>query len=218
MAKVNQELSEENARLHAQLESIPAFLNDSVSIQEINIGDKVFRFSSAKVINNSVNRPYNYITLNKGRKDGIKPDQGIINADGVVGLITNVSESYSVGFSVLNKRWGVSAKHKKSGTFGPISWDGDDYRYVNLNGIPFHVDLAIGDTIVTSSYSSVFPEGIFIGTISGFEEPAGENYYIITIKLAVNFKSLNYVEVIDNLKRDEIKTLESLRLDDPVSN
>ncbi len=180
--------------LRSRLSDITFIKNDSVTYSELSIGDSLFHFISAKVINNSVNKQYNYITLNKGRKDGIKPDQGIVNSDGVVGIITNVSESFSVGFSVLNKRWGVSAKHKKSGTFGPISWDGHDYQYANLKGIPFHVELAIGDTIVTSSYSSVFPEGVFIGTVSEFEEPSGENYYNIIIKLAVNFKALSLCE------------------------
>ena len=217
LTEVNRELSEENAFLRSELAKI--YLEpDSVIARKLTIQESIYNFISAKVINNSVNRQYNYITLNKGRRDGIKPDMGIINSDGVVGIITNVSESFSVGFSVLNKLWGVSAKHKKSGTFGPISWDGSDYRHANLNGIPFHVELAIGDTIVTSSYSSVFPEGFFIGTVSEFDEPSGENYYNITIKLAVNFKALSYVEVIENKKKDEIKTLESLRLDDPVAN
>lgn len=218
LAQVNRELSEENAMLRSQLTEFPYIKSDSAIFSMLPGGDSVFHFISAKVINNSVNKQYNYITLNKGRKDGIKPDQGIMNSNGVVGIITNVSESFSVGFSVLNKRWGVSAKHQKSGTFGPISWDGRDYRYANLNGIPFHVELAIGDTIVTSSYSSVFPEGVFIGTVSDFEEPSGENYYNITIKLGADFKALSYVEVIDNLKKEEIKALESLRLDDPVTN
>ncbi len=218
LTKVNRELSEENARLRSLLVNV----TDSISADSLvipgNKVDTVYRFISARVINNSVNKQYNYITLNKGRKDGIKPDQGIINASGVVGVIISVSESYSVGFSILNRRWGVSAKLKKNGTFGPISWDGNDFRYANLNGIPFHVDLAVGDTVVTSSYSSVFPEGILIGTVSDFEQPQGENYYEITVKLAVDFKSVSYVEVIDNLKIEEIKALENLRIDDSVSD
>lgn len=217
LTRVNKELSEENAFLRTQLAEI--YLKpDSVINQKLAMDESSYNFTSAMVINNSVNRQYNYITLNKGRKDGIKPDQGIMNSDGVVGMITNVSESFSVGFSLLNKRWGVSAKHKKSGTFGPISWDGTDYQYAYLNGIPFHVQLSVGDTIVTSSYSSVFPEGILIGTIHEFEEPSGENYYKIVIKLAVDFKALSFVEVIGNLKKDELKSLENLRLDDPVNN
>ncbi len=218
LARVNRQLSEENAMLRSQLTNSSHLNANPASIQNLSQNDSVYRFISAQVINNSVNRQNNYITLNKGSKDGIKPDQGIINSEGVVGLITNVSESYSMGFSILNKRWGVSAKHKKSGTFGPISWDGNDYRYANLTGIPFHVQLAIGDTIVTSSYSSVFPEGILLGTVYEFEQPSGENYYNIVIKLAVDFKALSFVEVIDNLKKEEIKSLESLQSDDQATN
>ncbi|MBN2636487.1 MAG: rod shape-determining protein MreC [Prolixibacteraceae bacterium] len=218
LARVNKELSEENAMLRSQLKSTPLISTDSVIVKELFEGDSVFNFNSARVINNSVYRQYNYITLNKGRKHGVKPDQGIINSEGVVGIVTNVSESYSVGFSILNKRWGVSAKHKKSGAFGPISWDGGDYRHVNLNGIPFHIQLAVGDTIVTSGYSSVFPEGVMLGTVTEFEKPPGENYYKIKVELSVDFKKLSYVEVIDNTKKEEIKLLESILLDDPVTN
>ncbi len=217
--EVNRKLSEENAMLRTLLSDIP---NVNVSKDSIlalvEIKDSVYQYFSARVINNSVNKQYNYITLNKGRKHGIKPDQGIVNSDGVVGVITSASESYSVGFSILNKRWGVSAKLKKSGTFGPISWDGKDFRYVNLNGIPFHVELNKGDTIVTSSYSSVFPEGILIGTVDDFEEPTGENYYIIKVKLAVDFKALSYVEVVENLRRNEIRELENQQINDPLSD
>ncbi len=217
--EVNRKLSEENAMLRTLLSDIP---NVNVSKDSIlalvEIKDSVYQYFSARVINNSVNKQYNYITVNKGRKHGIKPDQGIVNSDGVVGVITSASESYSVGFSILNKRWGVSAKLKKSGTFGPISWDGKDFRYVNLNGIPFHVELNKGDTIVTSSYSSVFPEGILIGTVEDFEEPTGENYYIIKVKLAVDFKALSYVEVVENLRRNEIRELENQQINDPLSD
>ncbi len=219
LVTVNRELSEENAMLKSLLSDIPSIkISSDTIVASVSNADSVFRFISARVINNSVNKQNNYITLNKGSKHGIKPDQGIVNSAGVVGVITNVSDSYSMGFSILNKRWGVSAKLKRSGTFGPLSWDGDDYRFANLDGIPFHVDLALGDTVVTSSYSSVFPEGIFIGTIQSFEQPQGDNYFKITVKLAVNFKALSYVEVIDNLKKEEIKRLESLKIDDTISN
>ncbi|PIF06244.1 MAG: rod shape-determining protein MreC [Draconibacterium sp.] len=214
LARVNRQLSEENAALRTQLANLPE-IADSIKIQSVVLPeDSVCRFISARVINNSVNKLYNYFTLNKGKRDGIRRDQGVINGDGVVGVITKVSERFSLGFSVLNKRWGVSARHLKSGTFGPISWDGGDYRHVTLNGIPFHVDLAVGDTIVTSSYSSVFPENILVGTIAAFDKPVGENYYHIVVLLAVDFKSLSYVQVIDNLKREEILLLEKELPDD----
>ena len=126
----------------------------------------------------------------------------------MLGVITNVSESYSLGFSVLNKRWGASAKLKKSGTFGPLSWDGTDYRFANLNGIPFHVELAVGDTVVTSSYSSVFPEGYYDWNHSFIRTTIRVKIIIrYSVKLAVDFRALSFVDVIDNLKNEEIKKL-----------
>lgn len=210
LASVNRKLAAENARLKSLVSDLPYIRVTPYSIvSKAEITDSLYRYTSAKVINNSVDKQDNYITLNKGRKHGVKPDQGIINSDGVVGVIIHVSESFSLGFSVLNKRWGASAKLKKSGTFGPLSWDGTDSRYANLTGIPYHVELAVGDTVVTSSYSSVFPEGIMIGTVNSIEQPPGENYYKIIIELAVNFRALSYVDIVENLKKDELKALEN---------
>jgi len=215
LASVNRKLAKENAQLKSLISDLPYIRITPYSVvSKAEITDSVYRFISARVINNSVDKQNNYITLNKGRKHGIKPDQGIVNSEGIVGVITQVSESYSLGFSVLNKRWGASAKLQKSGTFGPLSWDGKDSRYANLTGIPFHVELAVGDTVVTSSYSSVFPEGIMIGTVHSLEKPDGENYYLIKVGLAANFRALSYVDVIDNLKKTEIQALESKRIDD----
>lgn len=218
LSRVNNELASENAALRTLLKSQPGFANVPDSLYSTLAGsDSTYRFISARVINNSVNKTFNYITLNKGSEDGIKPDQGIVNSEGIVGVVTNVSKSYSLGLSVLNQRWGVSAKLKKSGFFGSLLWNGNDFRYASLMEIPFHVMLANGDTIVTSGYSSIFPEGIMIGTIESFEQPSGENYYNIKVKLSTNFKTLSYVEVIQNLDRREINELEKL-MDDQGTN
>ena len=165
---VNEDLALENARLKS-------LLTDR-KLAEIENSDSTFSFVSARVIHNSVNKQSNYITLDKGSKHGIKPDQGIINAQGVVGVVTNVSESYSMGLSLLNQRWGISAKLKSSGFFGSVAWKGGDYRMAELLEIPFHVKLNRGDTVVTSAYSLIFPEGIMIGVIDSIEQPEGENY------------------------------------------
>jgi len=215
LAAVNRKLAKENALLKSLISDLPYIKVTPYSIvSKGEFTDSVYRFISAKVINNSVDKQNNYITLNKGRKHGIKPDQGVVNSDGIVGVITHVSESYSLGFSVLNKRWGASAKLKKSGTFGPLAWNGKDSRYASLTGIPFHVELAVGDTVVTSSYSSVFPEGIMIGVVHSMEKPQGENYYEILVELAANFRALSYVDVVENLKKQEIRVLESKKVDD----
>ena len=205
LAKVNSDLTAENADLRNKIDQLEISHMDSVS--PVFNNDSTFHYIAARVINNSVNKQQNYITLNKGRKDGVKPDQGIISSKGVIGIITNVSESYSMGLTILNPRWSVSAKLKKSGYYGSLAWNGLDYKRVVLNEIPFHVQLAQGDTVVTSGYSSVFPEGILIGTVETLSRPEGENYYQIQVLLSADFKSVTHVEIIENSKIDEIRKL-----------
>ena len=218
LAKVNRSLAEENAKLKSPFQSLSFKTTaDSVSTNFIQ-PDSTYRYISARVINNSVNKTLNYITLNKGRKDGVEPDMGIVSPQGIVGVVISVSESYAMGFSVLNNRWGASAKLKKSGYFGPVEWSGGDYQTANLIEIPFHVELAVGDTVVTSSYSAVFPEGILIGTVQSFEQPEGESFYQIKIKLTTDFKSINYVEVVDNLDKPQLNELNNLIKNESANN
>lgn len=219
LAAINKKLAEENTELRTMLENQPGIVatEDSmfVNVEEI---DTLYQFTPARIINNSVNRPFNYFTLNKGRKDGIKPDQGVISPGGIVGVVTHVSQSYAVGLSVLNSRWSISAMLQKNRYFGSLIWQGGDYTIADLTEIPLHVDVSPGDTIVTSGYSSIFPEGIMIGTIEDFTRPDGENYYDIKVKLSTDFKSLSYVEVIENQDKPEIEELENIITDDPMVN
>jgi rod shape-determining protein MreC len=219
LVKINRELAHENATLKTILQTVPRIeiIPDPIFSEGVET-DSSFRFISARVINNSVNRTSNYITLNKGKKHGIKPDQGIISREGIVGVITRVSDSYSIGLSVLNQRWSISTKLKKNDFLGSLAWGANEYRFANLLEIPFHVELAFGDTVLTSGYSSIFPEGIMIGTIQSFLQPEGGNYYDIKVKLSTNFKALTFVDVIDNLNKAEIKKLEHLIQDDPNNN
>lgn len=208
LAKVNKNLAEENARLKstAELPGEQSKISESASSAFLQV-DSSYRYISARIINNSVNKTLNYITLNKGKIHGVEPDMGIVSPQGIVGVIISVSESYSVAFSVLNNRWGVSAKLKNSGYFGPIAWNGRDYQHAELKEIPFHVELAMGDTIVTSSYSAIFPEGLMVGTIESFDKPEGESFYNINVKLATDFKSIHYVDVVDNLNKAQLNKL-----------
>lgn len=218
LTRVNRDLAEENARLKSYFASKAEgdIFIDSILVNHSQAGS-TFSYISAAIINNSVNKTHNYITLNKGRKHGVKQDQGVVTANGIVGVITDVGESFSSGFSVLNSRWGPSGKLKDSDYFGPIEWDAEDYQTANLKEIPFHVKLAEGDTIVTSGYSTFFPEGLIIGTISSFSQPEGGSFYNIRVKLGVDFKSIHFVDVIDNLKREEIMELEN-NLEDGTGN
>ena len=217
--QVNFKMAEENAVLRTALQDqlLKAnhgsyHTNDSIYLPRIAKDSSVravYRFTTARVINNSVNQQHNFITLNKGRHDGIKPDMGVIANGQVVGLVTSVSENFSTVISMLNSRWKISAKIKRNDYFGSLSWDGKDYRRVQLNEIPYHVPVQNGDTVVTTGYSSSFPEGITIGTISDFSIGTGSNFYKIEVLLAADFKNLVVVGLIENKQLYEIKQLES---------
>ncbi len=211
LGRINARLAAENAALRKKLQErimlqeqiqTPKFRPDTVDTPK-------YIFTSAKVINNSTNKQFNYITLNKGSRQGIKPDMGIINEQGLVGVITNVSPNYSTGLSLLNLRLSIPAKITKNNCFGALVWDGEHYNTADLKEIPFHVMVNVGDTVVTSGYSTIFPEGIMIGTISRWENESGTNFYNIKVELSTDFKRLKYVEVVQNTKRNELIKLES---------
>jgi rod shape-determining protein MreC len=208
LTRANRELAEENSRLRMLLENQPV-QPDSLRFLT-SASDTIIRYIPAKVINNSINRPFNYITLDRGSRHGIKRDQGIISAGGIVGIVSQVSDSYAMGLSVLNRRWSVSAKVKKSGAYGALTWPGENYRIAQLSEIPLHVDIEIGDTITTSGYSSVFPEGVMVGTIHKYTRPGGENFYSIDVLLSVDFKTVSHVEVVEIRNKEELKALEYL--------
>lgn len=203
----NKALADENALLRNKLES----LTKVEKIKKDTIFDTVYRqqytYLSAKVINNSVGKQYNYITLNKGSRDGVIQDMAVISTFGVVGVVEAVSSNYSIVLGVLNRNFKVSAKIKKNNFFGTLSWNGLNSEICQLNDIPHHVKIAKGDTVVTTGFSSIFPEGIKIGTIDDFDLKDG-NFYTIKVKLSNNFRNLNYVSLIDNLMKKEQMELE----------
>jgi len=170
--------------------------------------DKEINYIQAKVINNSTNKMLNYITLNKGLRDGIQQDMGVINEDGVVGVVSNVSEKFAVVIPVINPRIQINSKFLRNNYSGPVHWDGPNYRYANFNDIARHVVFSLGDTIVTSGYSDSFPEGIFIGTVDDFNISESDAYYHIKVRLGVNFRTLTHVKVINYLNYQEQKNLE----------
>jgi len=167
-----------------------------------------YEFISAKVINNSTNKLQNYITLNKGLRDGIKVDMGVIGDEGVVGIIKTVSDKFSVVIPVLNDKIKINCKFKKNNYSGPLQWPGVDYRYAELKDIARHVEFSLGDSLVTSGFTNTFPEGIPVGTIENFNIKESEAYYNIKVKLAVNFRTLSHVKVINYKNYNEQRILE----------
>ncbi|MDR0995971.1 MAG: rod shape-determining protein MreC, partial [Tannerella sp.] len=162
----------------------------------------------AKVVNNSVAYLSNYITINKGKSDGLHPDMGVLSSEGVVGIISTVSEHYAVVIPILNPKFRLSCKVAGSNYFGSMSWNGRDISYAQLEELPRHVAFQVGDTIVTSGYSSIFPEGVRVGTVSSFKKQRNDNFYALTVKLASDFHDLGTVLVIRNYHQKERKQLE----------
>lgn len=214
LKEANDQLSTENALLHSM--GLPSFiqLSDSTYIVKDSTVRQQYEYTSAKVVNNSTNRRSNYLTLNKGSKQGIKRDMAVITGLGVVGIVKEISDNFSSVMSLLHKDTKISSKIKKDGSFGPLSWMGEDYRYAVLTDIPTHVRLEKGDTIITSAYSATFPEGILVGTVESFERKSGEYFYTIKVRLSTDFKKLNYVYVVTNTLKEEQETLEKISQND----
>ncbi len=208
LVETNRKLSLENTRLKNRLQRV--YRSDDLFFfgEHDTLHRQKYFFTSARVINNSVNRMHNYLTLDKGREQGIRPEMGVICPEGIVGITEGVTKNFCSVISLLNTNFHVSAKLKKNDYFGTLSWDGQDYRRAVLQDIPYHVSVEPGDTVVTSGYSAVFPEGIMIGTVEKARVENG-NFYVVTIKLSTDFKHLVYVDVISNLQKKERQKLES---------
>ena len=162
-----------------------------------------YSFVLAEVTNNSVTHLSNYITVNKGRKDGIAPDMGVVSVQGVVGIVSTVADHFSVIIPLLNPKSKLSCKVLGSSYFGSLSWNGRSTRYANLEELPRHVEFQKGDTIVTSGYSSVFPAGIVVGTVADFEKQHDDNFFTLKVELATDFQSLKNVRIIKNYNQEE---------------
>jgi len=210
-------LAEENEVLRNENLELRNLLNKTQiqkSIEKINTDTSQtdslqYTYISARVINNSIYKKQNYITLNKGLADGIKKEYAVINQKGIVGVVVAVSKHYSLVVSILNNRIRISAKIKQSNQFGSVHWNKNDYQFANLMEIPNHFKVSIGDTIVSSGFSAIFPPDINIGTITQINTNQSNNFYEINIKLTADFKSLYYVYVVDNSLRKEQLFLEN---------
>ncbi len=210
-------LKQVNDSLVAYVETLQAMLpaNQSLDTSSFyplltdSIVSQRYFYTGAKVINNTVDFRNNYLTLNKGSLNGIKARSAVISSKGIVGIIKDVSPRFSTVISLLNKNARISARLKKSGTAGTVLWPGGNYRYADLIEIPEHVEVKVGDTILTSPYSSIFPDGLFIGTIAEIELPEGGSMYQLRVKLGADFKQLSYVWVVEDRFVAERDSLES---------
>ena len=169
-----------------------------------------YEFIAARVVNNNISGTENLITLNRGSSDGVKADMGVLSLDGIVGIIINVSPNYSVAIPILNAKFRLSAKVSGSNYFGSLVWTERDSRYATLEDLPRHVEFEIGDTVVTSGYSAIFPEGVPVGLIVNSEAHRNNDFNSMKIKLFTNFSILKDVFIVKKNNKEEQIELESI--------
>ena len=210
---VNEGLLDRNMLLEQQIYNLEKVLKDhkldSTSINSIRgISDNSYQIFKAHVINNSLNQADNYITLDQGSAEGIRPEMGVVDGNGVVGIVYKTSPDYSLVISVLNSKSSISCKIVGSEYFGYLKWEHGDSRYAYLRDLPRHAEFNLGDTVVTSGYSTVFPEGVMVGTVDDMSDSNDGLSYLLKIKLATDFGKLSDVRVIARSGREEQKELE----------
>jgi len=204
----------ENAQLREQLPVFKTGGEGEVTFIEDSSHTQQYYLVPAKVVNNSINSFNNYITLNRGSLHGVEKGMGVITDQGVVGIVTNTSDEFARVISFLNRNIRISAALKRNGFFGSLVWEGTDPWKARLVDVPKHADLEVGDTIITSGYSSIFPKGLMTGIISEFDVQEGTNFYNIEVRLTHDMSRIDYVYVVNNLKRGEQLTLEGEVVDE----
>ncbi len=228
LSEVNKRLAEENARLRETMQNgeapagsplredslaVEALAADSVKLltgiktRQDSLRMKQYLFIPARVVGNSVYHAKNYVTIDKGKADGIEKDMGVISPDGVVGKVKDVSEHYAVITSLLHTDMLVSALVKRSNTLGSIQWSGRNPTVADLDNIPIHINIIAGDTIVTSGYSGIYPPGTLIGTVGEIRPEEDAAFYDIHVDLSTRFQQLSYVYVVKNKLRYEKDSL-----------
>jgi rod shape-determining protein MreC len=209
LREINVKLSAENVALKNSIGKLVKHDNSLFFSVKDSAYKQQYLHTSAEVIENSINKQKNFFTINKGESQGIKVDMAVVSGNSVAGVVVGCSKNYSVAMSLLNLDFKLSARIKSNGYFGSLSWDGRDYRYAVLSEIPQHVLVNVGDTIETTGYSAIFPEGEIVGTVSDYEKFGGD-FYKITILMATDFKKLHFVDVISNMKKTEQLELEKV--------
>ena len=216
LTDINNDLAVENSVLKKKLDQRNQLLY-SMELSSFKDAAIINRFDyvSAKVINNSTRYYKNFITINRGTNHGIRAGMAAVSQLGTVGKVKSVSENYAVLISLLNIDDQVSSLIKRTGHFGTVQWNGADPLLIDLKFIPRHVKIQVGDTIVTSGYNAVFPEGIIIGKIESFKLNEEAQFHTIKVKLSQDFGKLSFVEIVKSNLKQEQDSLEQKTIGEP---
>jgi len=208
-------LRDENERLNVEISKLRRL--DSESITKINssytfINDSVYRqkytYLDAKVITSTVHKKNNYILINKGIRDGINLEMGIITSEGVVGRIVSVSDNYAKAMSFLHKDAGMFCKIKRNEATGILQWNGDNPEEALLIDLPLTTDVIVGDSVITSGYSFTYPKGIPMGIVKEVKENQSNQMLEVAVQLSLNYNEISRVLVVQSLDKDELNKLQ----------
>ncbi|WP_299395994.1 rod shape-determining protein MreC [uncultured Gelidibacter sp.] len=206
LAEENKALLEENRMLKSIVHNLDI---DTIKIDTNNLKfNSSYKFRTAEVYKNSYSQTTNYLTINKGKKDSIKVDYGVITSKGIVGIVENTSQNFSSVMSILNTRSRINAQLKKTNHIGSLVWNTESPEFAQLIDISKFAPLAIGDTIITGGQSTIFPKGVLIGTVNSFKIDSGGDTYVVNVKLFNDMTNIGHVYVIQNLQAAEIKSLQ----------
>ncbi len=183
-------------------------LNEKTNCHYTEIKDTIFEVIPGHIIQKTISLQNNFFTIDKGKKQGVQPEDAVVSANGIVGVITNVSENFATGILILNRLNGVSAKLKKNNYFGSLTWNGKNYLFMTLSEIPNHIKVNIGDTVVTSGYDLLFPPNYPIGTVISVKKNSQDNFFTIKVKLFEDLKQTDNVFIVKYNNKTEIRNLQ----------
>lgn len=219
LKQINEDLVAQNKALMAQVygkdqSGNPQFRRVTDTIG----GGQIYTFVDADIVNNSITRNDNYFTIDRGKRHGVFPKMGVIAPNGIAGIVVNTTNNYALVQSVLSvNKIRINAALKNTGFFGTLTWKGDNSRTMHLADIPKYVPLKVGDTVLTDGKSSIFPQGIMIGRIAGYEVDSKTGYWDISVELNQKMGNLQKVFVVRNLKKLELKQIQDT-LDATIKN
>ena len=215
---VNERLAAENAALRSQMENnghmpgcagVPACYLAQDSAVSMMRGKVVYR--EGKVVQMTMNSMRNYLTINRGEEDDVYEGMGVRNEEGAVGIVATVGKHYAVVLPIINIETRLSCRFLKNDYIGTLQWDGRDTRFADFADVATHLEVNIGDTIVTSGLSTSFPAGVPVGVVEECRLEEGASYYTVRVRLFTDFRRLRYIEVIDN---EDVEEIQGLRIKD----
>lgn len=204
LTNINDSLAADNALLLSRI------LNEKKEQPALDTLSSRYSILKGKIVKNDVGRRNNHFMLDIGAKEGIRTGMGVVDSKGLLGIVTHVTKDYSLTNSILHSQTRVSATVRPYAYPGSLVWKTDDYRYMTLQSIPKHVEIAKGDTVVTNGYSTIFPKDIMVGTIEGYKIKEGQGTYEITVKLVNDVANAKMGYVIVDKDIEQVARLDSL--------